>query len=188
MKNTVSTILCILLATAMAVAAVGIGAVRGWSGQREEALSILSADSELGLTLQSRGMDAANLAVVAARHLTDDDDVNALRRAYCTISGTATAAELVWADGEISRAARSLSEKLADRASVQQSERDRAYISTLTRTLAEGTEATAAYQSAVADYNARLKTSPTGRVAMLLGVQPIEETMAEPLNTPEENP
>ncbi len=174
MKNTLANILCVVLVAAMVVAAVGIGAVRGWNGQREEALSALSETGELGASLQARAMDAANLAVVAARHLTNDADVAALRSAYETICGDHPApGQLTAADDAISAAAASLAEKLTGMDSVQRSERDRVYIASLTRTLSETSGASAAYAAIMEDYNARLTSSPTGRLAMLLGVEPL---------------
>lgn len=175
MKNTITTVLCVVLVAAMVVAAVGIGAVRGWNSQREEALSALSETGELGASIQVRAMDAANLAVVAARHLNDDADVATLRSAYNTICGSSNAdpAQLAQADDAISTAAASLAQKLTGLASVQASARDKAYISSLTRTLSETTGAAAAYAAMMEDYNTRLTSSPTGKLAMLLGVQPL---------------
>lgn len=174
MKNTMTNVLCVVLVAAMVVAAVGIGAVRGWNGQREEALTSLSETGELGAAIQVRAMDAANLAVVAARHLTDDADVAALRSAYDTICGSsATPAQLADADNAISIAAVRLAEKLTMLDSVQASSRDKAYISSLTRTLSETSGASTAYAAIMEDYNTRLTSSLTGKLAMLLGVQPL---------------
>lgn len=174
MRNTISNVICVVLVVAMVVAAVGIGAVRGWNGQREEALSALSETGELGAVLQVRAMDAANLAVVASRHLTDDPDVAALRSAYDTIcGGSATPDQLAQADNAISSAVSSLAEKLTGLDSVQASSRDKAYISSLTRSLGETSGASTAYAAIVEDYNSRLESSPTGKLAMLLGVAPL---------------
>lgn len=176
MKNTITNVLCVVLVAAMVAAAVGIGAVRGWNGQREQALTALSETGELGAAVQVRAMDAANLAVVAARHLTDDPDVAALRSAYSTIcGGSAEPAQLAVADDAISAAAASLAEKLTGMDSVQRSERDRVYISSLTRTLSETSGASVAYTAMMEDYNTRLAASPTGRLAMLLGVKPLAQ-------------
>lgn len=174
MRNTISNVLCVVLAAAMVVAAVGIGAVRGWNIQREEALTALSETGALGASIQVRAMDAANLAVVAERHLTDDADVATLRHAYNTIcGGSAAPDQLAQADDAISAAAASLAEKLTGLDSVQASSRDRAYISSLTRSLSETSGASTAYAAIVEDYNSRLESSPTGRLAMLLGVAPL---------------
>lgn len=174
MKNTLSTILCVLLTIAMVAGAACIGAVRGWSSEREAALGTLSQSGAMAESLQARAMDAANLAVVAARHLTDDADVAALRTAYETITdGKAPADEIARADAAISAAAASLAANLPGLTSVQASARDQVYISTLTRTLSESTGSASAYASAIEDYNARLTSSLTGKLAMLLGVEPL---------------
>jgi len=172
MKNTLSTVLCIALTAVLIVGAVLLGAVRGWGGERDKALHTLTQDAELASALQNRAMDAANLAVVAARHLpADNGDVAALRRAYAAASkDNATAQELAQADAALTQAAMNLAKTLPSLDSVQASARDQVYISTLTRTLSETTDAGAAYAAAVEDYNARLTRSLSGRIAMLLGV------------------
>lgn len=175
MKNSISTFLCVLLTIALVAGAVCIGAVRGWSGEREAALGALTYNSEMAETLEIRAMDAANLAVVAARHLPQDDaDLAALRAAYETIiSGKAPADEIAFADEVIAAAAASLAERLPGLTSVKASGRDQVYISTLTRTLSEAAGSASSYSTAVDDYNARLTASLTGKLAMLLGVEPL---------------
>lgn len=176
MKNTLSTILCVLLAVVMAAAGIGIGAVRGWNGERQAALNALSGDGDLAEALQVRAMDAANLAVVAGRHLTDDADVAALQNAYHTIVSGASADKLAQADAAISIAAANLAARLPELSSVKASTRDQVYISTLTRTLVQQTGSASTYAAAIDDYNQRLNRSLTGKLAMLLGVQPLVAT------------
>lgn len=174
MKDTLTTILCVLLTIAMVAGAVCIGAVRGWNGEQRDTLRILSAGGELNEPLRLRAMDAANLAVVASRHLTDDPDVIALRQAYSTVCKVnSSAADRAQADAAISAAAASLARKLPELSSVQASQRDQAYISALTRTLSQPTGSADAFSAAVEDYNRRLQSSLTGKLAMLLGVEPI---------------
>lgn len=178
MKNNLITALCIVLALALACGAVCLGAYRGWSGERSQVLEALSREGKLALSLQNRAMDAANLAVVASRHVKEGDaasgDVAALREGYAVLTGeNADAAAIARADAAISGAASRLAAVLPELPSVQASPRDQAYISTLTRTLSEDTGAAAAFAGAVRDYNARLTGSLTGRLAMLLGVAPL---------------
>jgi len=172
-KGVLSTVMCVLLALALAAFAVGSGAVRGWSGEREKALHILTGDSRMAGTLANRAMDAANLAVVAARHLPQEDvHLQALRHAHQVLTGGhAAAAELAQADAALTETALALAEALPQLATVQASQRDQVYIATLTRTLAEGTDASGAYLAAAEDFNARMQRSLTGRLAMLLGVE-----------------
>lgn len=178
MKDSLSTLLCILLTIAMVAGAVCIGAVRGWVNEQDATLQAISAGSTLGEPLRARGMDAANLAVVAARHLAaKDPDVVTLQQSYQTIcKSDASAVERAMADAAISIAAASLAERLPELASVQASQRDQAYISSLTRSLSQPTTFAADYAAAIEDYNTRLTSSLTGKLAMLLGVDPIPVT------------
>ena len=52
MKNTLTTILCILCAIVLAAGAVCLGAYRGWSRERDDALHAVSADGELASALE----------------------------------------------------------------------------------------------------------------------------------------
>ncbi len=178
MKDSLSTILCILLTVALVAGAVCIGAVRGWHNEQVATLEAISVGSDLSEPLRNRGMDAANLAVVAARHLAPKDpDVVILQQAYFRICKTnASAIERAQADAQISIVAASLAERLPQLASVQASPRDQAYITALTRTLSQPTSFAEDYAAALEDYNTRLRSSLTGKLAMLLGVEPIPVT------------
>jgi len=178
MKNTLSTILCVLLTIALVAGAVCIGAVRGWHNEQVATLEAISVGSDLSEPLRNRGMDAANLAVVATRHLPPKDpDVVSLQQAYFKICKTnSSALERAQADALIAIAAASLAERLPELPSVQASQRDQAYISALTRTLSQPTTFAEDYATALEDYNARLNKSLTGKLAMLLGVEPIPVT------------
>lgn len=173
MKNSLSTIICVLLCVAMVAGAVCTGAVRGWSGERGRVL-----EGMLSPRQQDRAMDAANLATVAARHLpADDPDIVALRSAYTLITtGTDDDADAIRADKSITAAALSLSQRLPQLDSYQRSSRDKAYVSALTRSLsdAEATGSARSFSAAAADFNQRLQSSPTGMLAMLLGVKPLQ--------------
>ena len=178
MKNNLTGALCVVLAVVLAAGAVCLGSYRGWSGERSQVLEALSREGELAQSLQNRAMDAANLAVVASRHVKEGDaasgDVAALREGYAVLTGeNADAAAIARADAAISGAASRLAAVLPELPSVQASPRDQAYISTLTRTLAQGTDSAAAYATAAQRFNDRLASSLTGRLAMLLGVEPL---------------
>ncbi|MBP3636800.1 MAG: hypothetical protein J6K13_04505 [Clostridia bacterium] len=178
MKDSLSTFLCILLTIALVVGAVCIGAVRGWHGEQVAALEAVSVGSDLSEPLRIRAMDAANLAVVATRHLPPKDpDVVTLQQSYFKICKTnSSAIERAQADAQISIAAESLAKRLPELASVQASQRDQAYIVALTRALSQTTTFADDYTAALEDYNKRLSTSLTGKLAMLLGVEPIPLT------------
>ena len=59
MKSVLTTILCVALTLALVTGAVGIGAVRGWSSEREAALNTLSVDGDMGEALQNLDADVA---------------------------------------------------------------------------------------------------------------------------------
>ena len=59
-------VLCVAAAVVLTLAAVALGAWRGWSGERASVLASFSSDSGLRDYLDTRSMDAANLRVVAA--------------------------------------------------------------------------------------------------------------------------
>ena len=178
MKESLSTFLCILLTIVLVAGAVCIGAVRGWHGEQVATLEAISVGSDLSEPLHNRGMDAANLAVVASRHLAvKDPDVFMLQQSYSKICKTnSSAIERAQADAQISIAAASLAQRLPQLASVQASQRDQAYITALTRSLSQPTSFAEDYTAALEDYNARLNSSLTGKLAMLLGVEPIPVT------------
>jgi len=175
MKNTLSTVIAVILCVLLVAAALCLGTVRGWSSERETALSALMEGGEMHTLLENRAMDAVNLSVVAARHLpADDETLLALQSASSLmLSGKAGAEELMLADDTITDAALRLAGELPSLSSVQASTRDKAYVSMLTATLGKKTGLTHTYTKLVEDFNHRLTTSLTGKVAMLLGVTPL---------------
>lgn len=174
MKNTLTTILSILCAVVLAAGAVCLGAYRGWSGERDEVLGLIGQDGELAQQLSDRAMDAANLAVVASRHLPEEDEsLCALRACRDVLMTSADASALAQADDQLTQLAASLRETLPALASVQASQRDQVYVSTLTRALSGGTSLSQTYAGKAADFNQRLGASLTGKLAALLGIEPI---------------
>ena len=174
MKRTLLNILCGILVAALLIAAVCIGAVRGWGQERANTLRVLTV-GELAPSLEERAMDAANLAVVVARHLDPSDErLTRLQELRALLSSQQNADQLVQAIAELSTLADSLAEELPQLASMQASARDQAYLSTLSRTLGESAEFSEAYAIIVRNFNNKLINSPTGWIARLLGVQTIE--------------
>lgn len=171
MKHTLSTILCMLLAVALSVSAVCIGARKGWLHEREEALAV-GTDAA---SYETRAMDAANLHVVAARHLPAEDPLLAELLSVRTLlqSQSASSEEKAQADIALTAAAQKLAASLPELSSVQASARDQVYIAALTHTLTQGFD-TVAYAVSARDFNSRLTASLTGRLAMMLGVTLID--------------
>ena len=175
MKIRLSTILSVILCIVLVCAAVCIGVVRGWSADREAALTALTADGEMYTQLENRAMDAANLVVVAARHLPENDaDLTALRGASRELlSGNAGTEALMRADAVITDVALRFASELSQMDSVMASTRDKAYISMLTSSLGKKSGLAYSYNLLVEDFNARLGGTLSGRLAMLLGVAPL---------------
>ncbi len=175
MKKMLSNLPFALLCIALLAVALCVGAVRGWSIDRNEVLSALTGDGSLHTQLEYRAMDAANLAVVAARHLQEDDaDLVALRNASQTLlSGTQDAQAILTADAIITDVAFRFAETLPQLPSVQASERDQTYLSMLTAALGKKSSLSHTWTLLVEDFNQRLTTSLTGRLAMLFGVDPL---------------
>lgn len=177
MKNTLTTLLCLLCALVLTAGAVCIGARNGWIKEREDALGV---SSQTASSLEERAMDAANLYVVASRHLPADDPamVDLISARTILQSQTATSAEKAQADVVLTATAQKLSASLPGLDSVKASARDQVYVATLTRTLVQGRDAVA-FALGAQDFNNRLASSLTGRLAMLLGVEPIEIGMIQ---------
>ncbi|MBQ2952132.1 MAG: hypothetical protein IJE07_01105 [Clostridia bacterium] len=172
MKISLSNILFALLCVALLGVALGLGSVRGWSADRDEILNAFSADGELHTLLENRGMDAANLCVVAARHLPENDaDLLALSATSGTLlSGVEDAQALLDADAVITDVALRFADSLPQLTSMQQSQRDMAYLTMLSGSLGRKSSLTHNYTAMVEDFNQQLTTSLSGKIAMLLGV------------------
>lgn len=181
MKLNGNTILSILLCAVLVLAALCIGSVRGWSSERADILHTFTQEGEMHTSLQHRGYDAANLAVVAARHLpADDGDLAALREGSRTLlSGTEDMALLLSADDDVTNAAMRLADSLPALSTVQDSPRDQTYISMLTAALSTRSSVRHSYTLLVEDFNQRLEGSLLGRLADLLGVNPLPLPEAE---------
>lgn len=124
MGKRASSALCLALTVALVLAAVALGAYRGWSGERRQALETFTENTALRDYLEERSMDAANLRVVAARHLDrEDEDLAALTQVRKTLTDPeATVEELAAADAELTRLAARLAAGAApagERAAVQ---------------------------------------------------------------------
>lgn len=173
MKQTLTMILSVMLCIVLVTGAVCLGAVRGWRSEREEAASFLGNTD----ILAERAMDAANLLVVASRHLpAADASLTALRDARQVLtSGSAAVEEIIAADSAITAAARELAASLPALPSVQASARDQAYIDSLTGILGVETSAATLYREEISAFNQRMRASLTGKLAMFCGVEPLPQ-------------
>ena len=166
-----------LVCVALVLLALCIGSVRGWNKERRTILDAFAAEGTLHAQMEYRGMDAANLAVVVARHLPEDNlCILQLQEASQVLLSSAEDAEgILQADKAITDAALYLAETLPESESVKASQRDLAYITLLTDTLGHKSSLSHSYTLVVKDFNTRLSGSLTGWVAKLLGVDPLPD-------------
>lgn len=175
MKNQLRTCLSVVLTIVLLIGAVLAGAWRGWQGERDQVLGLLSDNGTLTNQLNERAMDAANLTVVASRHLPESDgDLAALKKCRDTLVAGKDVSAMAQADSELTKLAASLRDRLLALDTVKESQRDQVYISALTRTLASATSLKQTYADKAADFNTHMGSSLTGKIAMWLGVQPVE--------------
>ena len=177
MKQTLMTILSVALCVVLLTGAVCLGAVRGWRSEREAAFATLSDGGSLTEDLAERAMDAANLAVVAARHLpAEDPALAALRDAQRVLQdASASVKEIIAADSALTAVAAELASALPALESVQNSARDQAYVATLTGILSAQTGAAELYRAQIVAFNDRMNASLTGKLAMFCGVEPLPQ-------------
>lgn len=169
-----SKVLNVVLVILFICAALCVGSLRGWARERDKAAELL-ASSDLAQVVETRAMDAMNLAVVAKRHLpaTDDDVVKLSESAEMMLHSDSDMRTRVVFDDTLVKAAANLSERLPVLESVRASARDQAYITTLTRSLMSGDSSLDAYNKITREFNARMEASPTGKLALLLGLKPL---------------
>lgn len=182
MKIRLSHVLSLLLCLAMVAAAVCIGAVRGWQDERAAAVAAVLADPETSAALTDRALDLHNLTVVAARHLSETDgDLTALRDAASVLcSGPDDLSAFLAAHELITSSVPGFAERLLALPGVQASTRDRALIRSLAASLSSDPGLQHKCHLAFSDFNSRIRGSLTGKLAMCLGVTPLEVGQAIP--------
>ena len=131
--------------------------------QFEEANGLLDA-------LSYQGADGLNLCVVAERHLSGNEDVEALRAVSRKLNaGDETLEEQKKDTEELSVLFARVLEQLRQTDSFRQSQRDQRYAAMLTENALFDT-----YNSAAEEFNHKLTDTPVGKLAGLLGVTPCE--------------
>ena len=172
-----------VLMLCMLVFAVCFGAYQGWS-QEKARLDVPAAS--LNAMILTRAESAYNLMTVARRHLPENDEavesVRACWRMLADEKGVYALAEKARASETLTAAAEGLLARLSALDSVKQDSRDSMYVqSLLPQMLRESQEITvgAAYNQAAAQFNRELRSSYSGMIAMLFGVAPAQEFIAE---------
>ena len=175
MKLSFSTVMSVLLCAALVLCAVGIGAVRGWSDERSAVLASLEKGGDFYSACENRAMDAANLCVVANRHLpAEDPDLVSLRNAsQALLEGPADVHAALALDQQITSAAASLGQRLSQLPSVLTSQRDMVYTDVLTKALADSSSLSTTWNRLAGDFNSRLSSDLIGKLARALGVTPL---------------
>lgn len=175
MKRFFSTALCVILALALAAFGLCYGARRGWQHEYEQLQGLYAQENGLGSMLSLRSADASNLRVVALRHLPADHPLVAALTAQRDALNQpgAALAQLQAADQALTQAAHDLAQALLTLDSVKSSPRDQSYIDSILRELDQlaASGADQRYQAAAQDYNQRLGSTFSGRIAQVLGVQ-----------------
>ena len=70
---------CIVIAVALVLFGLGYGTFSGFREDRQQVTQLLSGENGLLDALSYQGADGLNLCVVAERHLSGNEDVEALR-------------------------------------------------------------------------------------------------------------
>lgn len=176
MKRKLPAGACVLLAIALVAFGLLYGTFMGFREDRAEVDALLNSENGLLDVLSYRGADALNLRVVARRHLpASDADVLALESAAGVLqSGDAELPQRESADETLEAAVESVSAKLRQTPSFQQSSRDQKYLDMLLADLSSlsASAAVTTYNRAADAFNQQLSTPLVGALAKLLGIEP----------------
>lgn len=177
MKNKASGALSILLCAVLVLVGLCVGCTRSWTADRDKALADLGKNEQLVQALSERGMDAANLAVVVARHLdASDADLVSLRKVSETLMNPGRKfAEAIAADRQLTDLAASLARRLPDLEG-----RDKDYMVTLTGRISAASVATvfsADLDQACDAFDKKLTSWPIKMIAQLFGAQTMRQTL-----------
>ena len=168
---------CVLISLALVVFGLVFGTVSGFADERRQVTALLEGENGLMDVLSYRGADGLNLCVVADRHLPGNADVEALRQVSRKLNaGDETLEEQKKDTEKLSVLFAKVMEQLRASDSFQQSERDQRYAAMLESDWKNLTENALfdTYNSAAEDFNRKLTTTPVGKLAGLLGVNPCE--------------
>lgn len=168
----IAVVLCVFLVAFSFV----YGALKGW---QQDAASVESTYSSLQGQLDTRVETAANILIVASRHLpADAPEVIALRSARDVLASPAPLEEKEQANESMTRSAEQVLAALSLCDTVQSDPRDKMYVdSMLPQMLRESAAYTAksAYNTAVQDFNTRYRQNPISAfIAAQFGIHPFE--------------
>ena len=168
---------CIVIAVALVLFGLGYGTFSGFREDRQQVTQLLSGENGLLDALSYQGADGLNLCVVAERHLSGNEDVEALRAVSRKLNaGDETLEEQKKDTEELSVLFARVLEQLRQTDSFRQSQRDQRYAAMLESDWKNLTENALfdTYNSAAEEFNHKLTDTPVGKLAALLGVTPCE--------------
>lgn len=161
-----------LLMLVLVVAAVGVGAYKGWSREYD---AVQEMSGSINRMLASRVETANNILAVASRHLpVQDEQVSALKADRDILSGDYSLSKKAAANTRLTDDAQTVLGKLRELDTVKNDKRDLMYVqSLLPQMLSESGELTAQndYNRAARSFNDRLYGSfLSGKIARLFGI------------------
>ncbi len=179
MQRKFSSVFAAIIMVVLLALAVGWGAQKGWTHEREAVEKTLVSLENM---LAARAEVAANVLTVAKRHLPETDaGVLALAADRAALQ-SGSLAERAAANERLTEDARALLTALAALGSVQSDERDSMYVGQmLPQALEQSLERTAQaqYNQEARSYNERFARGLSGALARLMGVKEAEEFIAK---------
>lgn len=180
MQKKSHSLFVVLLMIGMIIGAVCWGAVKNWSHER----SVVESKSvSLTAMLEARVEVAYNILTVAKRHMTSDNAlIKAVEKDRNVLEGDGTLREKAIANERFTGNASALLSALEAVESVKNDSRDSMYVSQLLlQALIQSQERTAQaeYNQAASDFNDRLDSSFSGKLARFLGTSRSEEFIIE---------
>lgn len=182
MKLKLSTGVSILICLVLIVAGLGLGAVRGFSKERENVTSLLEGDSGLMDVLMYRGADGLNLCAVAQRHIAGSEELAGLESiSRSLLASGGTLAEKQELDAQLDASVSAVVTLLENTDSYRANVRDQGYISMLKSDLAglNNQSFYSEYSVAADAFNQKLQNTLFGKIAGFFGVRPctMDQTM-----------
>lgn len=178
MKKGLSIGACVLISLALVLFGVLYGTAAGFADDRQHATELLTGENGVVDMLSYRAADGMNLAVVARRHLPENDaDVAAMESAAGNLrDGRVSLTLRKQEDKRLDAAVQLVAEKLKQSSSFSASVRDKNYLDMLMTDMQDLSHSAviSTYNTAAREFNQQLEQPFIGSIAKLLGVKPCE--------------
>ena len=169
----------VVLVIVLVVFAVGFGAYRGWSQERQK---VEETYAGLESMLHTRVESAYNLLAVARRHLEESDEaVKRVIRDRDILEGSGALRGKAEANEALTKDAQALLDRLAQLDSVKNDSRDQMYVSSYLPQMMEQSEektAGANYNQAAVEFNRKMDSTFSGLLARIMGIQHAQQFIA----------